>query len=235
MEGNRGVRVGDVLDRVFELYKEHFAVLIPAAFCLSLVLSIPKGFVGQHDFGPSFTLLVALFAIGTFYQGMVVNLIREVQDGRRGPSVFGLLRSVGPVLGPLVGASLLYGIGVGVGVFLLVIPACFLATIWAVVAPAIVIEEKGVIAAFGRSRELVRGFGRPVFGVVLAAALIGLVAGLIRLGIIEAIAGGPFLDPGGPTLRIVLDILVSTLTGPIGGLVAAVLYYRLLELKGESA
>ena len=55
---------------------------------------------------------------------------------------------------------------------LLIIPGLILLTIWAVFAPAIVIERIRVIDAFGRSRELVRGNGWPVFGVIIVAFLI---------------------------------------------------------------
>jgi MFS family permease len=220
--------VGDVLNRVFELYKEHFGVLIPAAFWLFLVVSILSGIVGQHHVGLLLIVAVVSFAVAILYQGMVVSLVHDVQDGRRDSSVGELFTSVGPVLGPLIGASILYGIGVGIGFFLLIIPGCILLTIWAVIAPAIVIEKKGVTESFGRSRELVRGFGWPVFGTVIVATLITAIASLILTAIAEAIAGGPIL-------RIVFGALASTLTAPIGGLVAAVLYYRLLELKGGAA
>ena len=109
---NYGVRAGDVLNRVFELYKEHFGMLIPAAFMLSLVVPIPRGFVSPHDLGPSFIVLVDSAAVALLYQGIVVNLVRDAQDGCRDPSVGKLFSSVGPALAPLVGAALLYGIGI---------------------------------------------------------------------------------------------------------------------------
>lgn len=228
MDRGNTLGVGDVLNRVFDLYKAHFGVLIPAAFWLFLLVSILSGIVGQDNVGLLLIVAVVSFAVAILYQGMVVSLVQDVQDGRRDSSVGELFRSVGPVLGPLIGASLLYGLGVGVGFFLLIVPGCILLTIWAVIAPAIVIEKRDVIAAFGRSRELVRGFGWSVFGTVIVATLITAIASLILTGIAEAIAGGPIL-------RIVFGALASTLTAPIGGLVAAVLYYRLLELKNESA
>ena len=138
------------------------------------------------------------------------------------------------MLVPLIGACLLFGLGVTIGLFLLVIPGCFLLTIWAVVAPAIVAERKSVMAAFGRSRELVRGFRWPVFGAVVVALLITALTSLILDGVAAAIVGGSLLRPDGKLLRIVLDALDSTLTVPVLGLLAAVLYYRLIELKGES-
>ena len=54
-----------------------------------------------------------------------------------------------------------------------------------------------------------------------------MIVGAILGAIAEGIAGGPIL-------RIVFGALASTLTAPIGALVAAVLYYRLLEIKGEA-
>jgi MFS family permease len=228
MNPENRLRVGDVLNRVFDLYKEHFGVLIPAAFWLFLLVSILSGIVGQHQVGLLLLVAVISFAVAILYQGMVVSLVHDVQDGRRDSSVGELFSSVGPVLGTLIGTSILYGIAVGIGFFLLIVPGCILLTIWAVIAPAIVIEKKGVTESFGRSRELVRGFGWPVFGTVIVATLITAVASFILTAIAEAIAGGPIL-------RIVFGTLAATVTAPVGGLVAAVLYYRLLELKGASA
>jgi len=228
MESGNTFSVGDVLNRVFDLYKQHFGVLIPAAFWLFLVVSILGGVLSRTNALALLIFYVVSLAVAILYQGMVVSLVHDVQDGRRDSSVGELFRSVTPVLGALVGASLLYGIAVGIGFILLVVPGCILLTIWAVIAPAIVIEKKDAMASFGRSRELVRGFGWPVFGAVLFATLITAIASIILLAIADAIAGGPIL-------RIVFGALASTLTAPVGGLLAAVIYYRLLELKGESA
>ena len=220
--------VGDVLNRVFALYKEHFGVLIPVAFWLFLVVSILGGILSRTNALALLIFFVVTFAAALLYQGMVVSLVRDVQDGRRDSSVTELFGSVSPVLGALVGASILYGLAVGIGFFLLIVPGCILLTIWAVIAPVIVIERKGALDSFGRSRELVRGNGWPVFGTVIVAALITVIVGAILGAIAEGIANGPIL-------RIVFGALASTLTAPIGALVAAVLYYRLLELKGSSA
>lgn len=228
MNSTGRLEVGDVLSRVVALYREHFGVLVPVAFWLFLVVSILSGIVGQGQVGLLLLVAVLSFAVAILYQGMVVSLVHDVQDGRRDSSVGELISSVGPVFWPLIGASLVYGIGVGIGFFLLVVPGCILLTIWSVIAPAIVIERKDIGDAFGRSRELVRGFGWPVFGTVIVATLITAIFSFILVAIAEAIAGGPIL-------RVVFGALASTVTAPVGGLVAAVLYYRLLELKGQAA
>jgi hypothetical protein len=227
MNSGSRLSVGDVLNRVFELYKEHFGVLIPVAFWLFLVVSILGGILSRSNYLALLIFFVVTFAAAILYQGMVVSLVRDVQDGRRDSSVGELFSSVGPVLGALVGASILYGFAVGIGFFLLIVPGCILLTIWAVIAPVIVIEKKGAIDSFGRSRELVRGNGWPVFGTVIVATLITAIVSLILGAIADGIAHGAIL-------RIVFGALASTLTAPIGALVAAVLYYRLLEIKGAA-
>jgi len=219
------LRVGDSLNEVFALYQQNFGVLIPAAFWLFLPVSILGGIVGNKDVGLLALVAIVTFAVAMLYQGMVVSLVREVRDATAHHSVGELLSSVGPVLPILLVTAIIYGIGVGVGFLLFIVPGCILLTIWAVIAPVIVIERVGISAAFTRSQGLVRDYGWPVFGTVISATLIAAAATLILTGIAEAIAGGPIL-------RIVFGTLATTLTAPIGGLVAAVLYYRLLALKG---
>jgi hypothetical protein len=225
----RKLSAGETLSEVFATYREHAGVLLPLAFWLYLVVAIVDGIEDRGGFGALFVIgLVLGFVLALVYQGMVVSLVRDVQGGRRDSSVGELYRSVLPVLGPLLLASILYGIAVAVGFVLLIVPGCILLTIWAVIAPAIVVERRAVIESFSRSRQLVQGNGWPVFGVVIAAILIAFVVSAVLGSIAEAIAGGPIL-------RIVFSALATTATAPIPALAAGVLYYRLLEIRGEVA
>jgi hypothetical protein len=68
-----------------------------------------------------------------------------------------LLRAPAPVLGTLIAAGLVAGIGVLIGLVLFIVPGLVLLTWWAVVVPVVVVERPGLGPAFTRSRELVRG------------------------------------------------------------------------------
>jgi hypothetical protein len=221
----RKLSVGEALSEVFEIYRDQAGVLLPVAFWLFLIVAIVNG-VTEGNFSLFWIGLVVGLAVGTLYQGMVVELVRDVQDGRRDSSVGDLMRSVLPVLGPLIGAGILAGLGIGGGFVLLIVPGLILLTMWAVIAPAIVVERRGVFDAFGRSRQLVKGQGWPVFGTVVVAYLIGFIAEIIFVLIANSIAEGAIL-------RIVFSALASTVTAPIAALVAAVLYFRLVAIKGE--
>jgi hypothetical protein len=216
--------VDETIGEALSIYRRQAGVLLPVAFWLFLGVAILEGLLED-----SVALVAAALlnlAVTFLYQGMVVGLVKDVQDGRRDNSIGELVRSVLPVLMPLIGAGLLTAIGITFGFVLLVVPGLYLLTIWAVTAPVIVVERRRVFEALGRSRHLIRGNGWPVFWTVLAAFLITLVTAAAMVLIAEALADGKIVE-------IVFYALASTVTAPIAALVAAVLYFRLLAIDEE--
>lgn len=217
--------VGGTLRQIFRTYAAQAGVLLPVAFCLYLVVAVVNALVVE-----SLVLLPLIFAVdivaATLYQGIVVGLVKDVQDGRRDSSIGELIDATWPVVLPLIGAGILSGIAIGIGMLLLVIPGLILLTIWAVIAPVIVVERSGVMAAFSRSRELVRGNGWDVFVVIFTVFLIGTVAaislGAVGAGISQAVG-----------VRILFNLVSSTITAPLTALAAATIYFGLLSVKGE--
>jgi hypothetical protein len=224
----RKLTVGEVLGETFAIYRAQAGVLLPVAFWLFLVLAIAELLAGDNEL----SLFVVSFVLGltiTFlYQGMVVALVKDVQDGRRDHSIGELMRLVLPVLMPLIGAGLLVALGAGLGLLLLVAPGLYLFTVWSVAAPVIMVARRGVFDALGRSRQLVRGNGWPVLGAILVALLIGIVVAILLALLADAVADGEIVEA-------VFSTLAATVTAPIEGLLASVLYFRLLELQAEPA
>jgi hypothetical protein len=208
---------GAVIARAFDIYRDQFGVLVGAAL---LVFAVEAGASLALPGGVAILAGVVSIILTTFYQGMVVALVSDVQDGRRDNSVGDLLRSVSPVVLPLIVVSLLAGLGIGIGLVLLVVPGLFLLTIWAVVAPVCVLERPGILRAFGRSRELVRGHGWTVFAALVLVFLIVLAAGLVAGVVGVALGGGD-----GP--QAVAGWILNALVQPIAALTAAVLYFAL--------
>jgi len=224
---DRKLDVGGTLSQIFSTYSAQAGVLLPVAFALFLVVAVVNAIIVG-----SFLLFPIGFAVSvvaaTLYQGMVVGLVSDVQDGRRDSTVGDLIDATWPVVLPLIGVGILSGIAIGFGFLLFVVPGLILLTIWAVIAPVIVVEHAGVMESFGRSRELVRDNGWQVFGVIFVAFLIAVVAGVI-LGAI----GTGISDSFG--MRVFTSLVAETLTAPIGALAAATMYFSLLEIKGEPA
>lgn len=224
----RKLSVGDTLSRTFSIYRDQAGVLLPVAFWLFLVVAIAELLAGDNELSLFLVSVVLGLTVTFLYQGMVVGLVKDVQDGRRDHSVGELIRLALPVLAPLVGAGLLVGVATGFGLLLLVVPGLYLLTIWAVTAPAIMVERRGAFDALGRSRQLVRGYGWPVLGVVVLAFLITIVVTILLGAVAALIADGEIVAAVGFTLA-------ATVTAPVQGLAASVLYFRLLELKTEPA
>ncbi len=205
---------GAVVRRIWEIYRERAAVLVGTAALLFAVefvvlLILP---------GASIAIAILFWALNVLYQGMVVELVQDVEGGRSSHSVGDLLRSVEPVLLPLMGVSILFALGVAIGFVLLVIPGLILLVIWSVVAPVTVLERPGVLAAFGRSRELVRGNGWNVFAVIV---LVGLAVIVISLA--AGIVAGSLGSVGGALIQWAVTAAVA----PISALAASVLYFTL--------
>lgn len=222
---NQKLDVGHVFERIFQIYRDQFTLLIPAALVVFVPVAVVSGLVYAGDVGFLGALIVAALAtVATYwFQGMVVEAAEDILDGRRDHTIGSLMRSVTPVLVPLVVAGLLAGLAVGIGLLLLIVPGLFLLTIWAVVAPVVVLERKGAFDAFGRSRELVRGHGWQVFGVIVVLFLLQ----FIVAAVIQAIANGVSDSFAAYALS---DLIVRLLVAPLSALAAAVLYF---ELRGR--
>lgn len=210
--------VGGVIRSVFDIYVDQAAVLMPAAAVVFVITGIVRQVLVAA--GPGTALIAELVSLvaGTLFTGMVVELVADVQDGRRDATPGQLLRAVTPVLGQLIVVGILAGIGVVIGFVLLIVPGLILLTLWSVAAPVVVLERPGAVAALRRSRELVRGNGWEVFGVIVVLDL----AVLLVAFIIEVIAAS-----AGTGVGIVVEVVVGVLTAPISALAAAVLYFRL--------
>jgi hypothetical protein len=159
---------------------------------------------------------------------MVVEAARDILDGRRDHTIGSLIQSVTPVLGALIVAGILAGFAIAIGLVLLIVPGLFLLTIWAVIAPVIVIERSGALDSFGRSRAIVRGNGWQVFGVIVVLFLLQ----FIVTAVIQAIAIGVSDSFGG---YAVADLIVRLLIAPLSALAASVLYFELTGSRGEPA
>src|SRR5579884_87451 len=220
------VEIGRVLRRVFQIYVDQAPVLMPAAAVVFVITGILAGLLVVAQPGLIVVALVIDLVAGTLFTGMIVELVADLRDGRRDASVGSLLRAVAPVLGQLVLVGFVVAVGVVVGILLLVVPGLILITIWSVAAPVVVLERPPGLGALGRSRELVRGNGWQVFGVILLLTVL-----------VSAAAGG--LDAAaasaGTGVGLAVRVVVGVLIAPISALGQAVMYFELRDLRAGDA
>lgn len=219
------ISVGQVLSDAFATYGSNIGVLIATGLAVAIAFGIVVGLLNDAGGFVMQFLAWVVQLIGTaIYTGFVVRLVQDVRDGRRDSTVGDLFSAAMPAIGGLIVWAVLSGIAIGIGFFLLIVPGLILMTIWAVGAPAIVVEGISPFAAFGRSYDLVRGQAWTVFGVLVCVFLIMLVASLIA-GLIGAAIGGV-------AGAIIVGIIVLALFMPVSALVASTLYF---ELAGDQA
>jgi hypothetical protein len=218
--------VGGVIRRVFDIYVEQASVLLPASAVVFVVTGIVSALLVAAAPGLAIIALLLSLVAEYLFTGMVVELVADIQDGRRDHTPGELLRSATPVLGQLILVGIVAAIGIVIGFVLIIVPGLILITIWSVAAPVVVLERPGVFAALSRSRELVRGNGWQVFGVIFVLFFLVL---FVSSGIEIA------ADAAGTAAALIARVIVGVLTGPFSALAAAVLYFELRKIATASA
>lgn len=228
MDGSRSgnpIDAGGIISKVFEIYVDQAPVLLPASAVVFVISGLLSAVLIAASPALALVAVVISLVASTLFTGMVVELVSDIQDGRRDSSVGQLLQAAAPVIGQLILVGILAGIGIVIGLILIVIPGLILITWWSVAAPVVVLERPGALAALRRSRELVRGNAWQVFA-VLVVLVIGV--GVVSF-VIEAIGAS-----AGTAVGLVVRVIVSVLTAPLSALAAAVLYFQLSGARGGS-
>ena len=218
--------VGGVIRRVWTIYVDQAPVLMPAAAAVFVATGIVAALLisGGTLGGVLIAEIIAIVA-GMLFTAMVVELVADVQDGRRDSTSGQLLKAAVPVLGQLIMVGFIASIAIVIGFFALLVPGLILLTIWAVFVPVIVLERIPGLGSLGRSRELVRGNGWQVFGVLFVL--------FVAVGVLSTVIDGAAASAG-TGVGIVVRVVVGVLTAPLGSLASAVLYFDLLAARGET-
>jgi len=214
-------RLTGVFGEAWELYRAHWRHFFSIAVVVYLLLWILSVLVtALFDWLGLF--IAGLIAIaGAFWlQGALIEAVRDVRDGRADLSVRDTLERVRPHFNRIVLAGILAGVAITFGLLLLLVPGLILLTIWIVVIPAIVLEERGVLEAFGRSRELVRGHGWNVFAVIVLTFLLLIGVSLLLSAVLAPLENW--------FARLIGDVVGNTLVTPFVVATWTLVYYRLI-------
>ncbi len=222
--------VGGVLGESWRLYTRFFTRFFVIAVIVYLIVNLVNAVVSTlFGGGLGVSLLLALITtvvslIGTFWlQGALVFAVDDVRDGRIDSSVGEVFERVRPRVGTLILAGILAALGIAFGLVLLVVPGLIFLTWWCLIVPVIVLEGKAVGESFSRSRELVRGHGWTVFGVVLITAILTVIASGLIQGIFSFL--GSFLR------YWIGGAIASAVVGPFFAVALTVMYFTLRGLR----
>jgi hypothetical protein len=212
------VRISEVLGEAFAVYRRLFRRSVVVAGLIFAVVSLAQALAART--GTLLALAVSLVLSlvgGLLVQGALVEVVRDLHEGRAPAPINVYYNRTRGRLGTLLGASFMYGLGVFFGLILLVVPGLIAIARWSVIVPLVMIEGLGWRDAFRRSSELVRGqTGRVLVLVIIANVVTGIVGSLFSVlpGFLGAWIGGT---------------IAGAVAVPFEAHVLTVLYYRLTE------
>ncbi len=211
-----------VLAEAWGLYRRFAAHFLAIAFVLYFLTAVIVVLLTVSAGATGYFLAAIVEFVATFLvQATMVKAVQDVRDGQASLSIDATVSTAARFLLPVAGASILAGLGIGVGLVFLIVPGLILMTYWSLIVPTIVVGESGAMASFGKSWRAISGHFWQAFGTYVLVFLIW-VAFDIALGL--ALVTVP------ADLRTFLSsVIAGTLLAPFYALVVTLVYYRLSE------
>src|ERR1700689_3182676 len=170
----RPLTTGELLDRTFSLYRNHFVLFLgifaPPHLCVLALQCLAFAFQTPGTQLRN-ALTTAAFGIVTALLGLVVAAASQAATVVAVSSVYldrpaGVMDSFSKVKHQIVGViglSLRVGILVGLWSLLLIVPGILKAIEWSLAVPAKVLEDKSASEAMSRSSDLTQGNRGRIF------------------------------------------------------------------------
>jgi hypothetical protein len=230
--------LGRVVQRTFTSIGQNWLVFL---LCSALLVGLPSLVTGYGQFvtnasrpfdGLPYTLGGSLLTIIGAYvlQGAVVF---AAVSGFNGKQVdIGNALSVGlKFFFPLLGLAILMGFAIVLGFILLIIPGLILTVMWCVAGPTIVMEKRGVMESFQRSRDLTRGNRWMIFALMVIYGVLASILSWTVLGVGIAMSGGVAGMNSSWLVALVLTPIVNVVSGVVSSSGVASIYYELRTVK----
>ena len=205
-----------VLSEAWDLYRRFSSHFLLIAFVIYVITALLVALLSLAGVVGAILGAILGFAATYVVQASLIKAVQDVRDGRVDLDLSQTVQAAAPYILPVIGASILAGIGITIGFILL--------TFWCLIIPFIVLGGSGVFASFGNSWRTVRGYAWRVFGTYVLVFLI-LIAFSIVLGLILGLLP-VFLR------SFVNNVVTGTLIAPFLALVATLIYYRLIAAHG---
>lgn len=235
---HRAFSVGGVIKRSFSTY---FANFVPFSV-LALILYLPSLIFGfstnisvgggveaagmpQYSVTDGIAMLLSFILTYVLIGALVYGTVQFLNGRKAGIGEIigqGLSRIV-----PVIVIAILFSIAFGIGFALFIIPGIFLLVVWSVVIPASVVERPGILGAFSRSWELTKGYRWPVLGILLILLVILIGFSLV----IGGVAGAVVFAMDNLTLLVIVNYVISAISGALMSVAIAVLYHDLRVAK----
>ena len=214
---HRELKIGTIIDKALAVLERTATPALIFFVALTAVNFVIKYFTANASPLSQLAAVPLQIVIAVFFS---YQLLKTMID-RTG------LRSRGDkdVFLPYFGLTVLYGLAVLVGFFLLILPALFLIARWSLAQPLVVARGDGVMKAFGESWEKTSG---NEFQIIVAALLLVLVP-----QILSVVAGAMFAKDS--LLGIGLSQALGSLGSVMGMAMGVALYGMIIGAPKDAA
>lgn len=238
----RPLSTGELLDRTFSLYRNHFGLflgifalphLVVLAYqCLGLVFQSPAPQLSNILLSGLWSIGAGLLAlaVSAASQAATVVAVSQVHLDRPASVMESFLRVKQYIL-PVVGLSLLVGLAAGAACLALIVPGIYLFVMWSLSVPALVLEDKGVLDSMSRSADLTRGHRGRILVIWLLFIVMGVVVSLLLRWPVEMFAGVTSIfalqrsGAGWQAALLVSSFISECLVGPLATIAFSLVYY----------
>jgi hypothetical protein len=214
------ISVGEVMADAGALYRLLWQRGMAISLPVFAVIGIGNVLATRSEGGGGDFAVLILGIIGpVFVQAFLVEAVRNAHEGKVQESIGTLYERAGAMFLPLLMSTLVYGIGVAVGIFLIIVPGLILLSRWSLFVPLMVIDGLRGSEARKRSNQLVKGKTVTVLLAILLVYVLALVPGiLLQLAVGAESVGG-----------IVVGTLWAGIVAPFQAHVLTAIYYRLTD------
>ena len=201
------------------MYRAHARHLLTIAFVIYVIAAAIEALLGLLGILGALLAIVVSIVAAFVLQATLIKAVDDVRDGRADLSLSDTVDAARPYVGRVAGASIIAGVAILIGLILVIIPGLFLLTIWCLIVPVIVLENVGVSQSFGRSQQLVKGYGWHVFGTLVLAFVLLIAVNIVIVAILSALPQ--------ELANAISSIVSGTLVSPFLAIVLTMGYFRL--------
>ncbi len=214
------ISVGEVMADASALYRLLWQRGMAISLPVFAVIGIGNVLATRSEGGGGDFAVLILGIIGpVFVQAFLVEAVRNAHEGKPQEAIGTLYERAGAMFLPLLMSTLVYGIGVAVGIFLIIVPGLILLSRWSLFVPLMVIDGLRGSEARKRSNQLVKGKTVTVLLAILLVYVLALVPGIaLQLAVGAESVGG-----------IVIGTLWAGIVAPFQAHVLTAIYYRLTD------
>lgn len=229
----RPLSLGQILDETFSIYRKNFVLFITISAIPNLIVLILK-------FGMGWALAnnsIVLGVLGGLATGLALIFVSSLVTAATTIGVSDVYLEVPTTASACFArvtdrvprvllVSFLFGLAVGIGFLLLVIPGFYVAGLYGLAVPALVLEDIGAFDALTRSSTLAKGaVGRVIVVFILTTILVAILSG--TLDVVASLLGRAVFQQhyAQAAWEEVYSTISTILFGPVSAIALTLIYY----------